>query len=47
MRKLNCAVVDSTQQHKFYLPLRQYFKGHAIRNQVCAVVESDSRTTQK
>ena len=37
----------SQQQHKFNLPLQQYFKGYAIRNQVCAVVESDSTATQK
>ena len=40
-------LTQSQQQHKVYLPLQQYFKGHAIRNQVFAVVESDSTTTQK
>ena len=40
-------LTQSQQQHKFILPLQQiYFKGYAIRNQVFAVVESDSKTTK-
>ena len=35
------------QQHKFNLPLQRYFKGHAIINQVYAVIESESTITQK
>ena len=35
------------EQHTFNLLLQQYIKGHAIRSQYCAVVESDSTTTQK
>ena len=48
IKYLNCAVIDSTQkQQKCDLLLRQYCKDHATRNQVYAVVDSGSTTTQK